>query len=362
MSRLVKGSCLAALYQTGALATIRRLQRSRVVVLTYHGVLSGSDDSYSFLNANFVAASAFARQIQYVARHYRPVRLAELDSWLNRGCEPPERTMVVTFDDGFKNNYQVAFPILRRYGIPFTVFLTAGLIGRSNAQLWTERVKRSVYLCDQEVVTLDLEGRPTALQLRTASERERSARLVLQLLKTKNLAERDAGVETVERACGRREPLPHEVERYEFLSWDDVRVMTRGGVEFGSHSLTHPILSTLDEPTARAEITESKRVIEAQSDRECYAFAYPNGSLSDFGPREQGLLKTAGYRCAFTLTGGLNGRHTDRFAMNRVNISREFGPPVFEATVSGVLGAARSWRRLAANASQIVSGRLKSAG
>jgi peptidoglycan/xylan/chitin deacetylase (PgdA/CDA1 family) len=349
MSSSLKHKGLALLHRAGVFALARWVRRSHAVVLTYHGVLSGNDDTYDFLNANFVAAGAFERHVAHIARVYRPIALFDLVACYERGVAPPPGSVAVTFDDGFANYGTVALPILKRYGVPSTVFLATGLIGSEGAQLWTERVKRAVYLSDLERIAFEISGRPMSFTLRSTSEREAAARSILGRLKGLSVAARGPLVEHIERTFGRKELQPDDEERYRFLNWDEVRALSADGVEFGAHTVSHSILSTLDDEQLVVEITESKRAIEAALRKDCYAFAYPNGSAADFGRRDQSALRNAGYRCAFALDGGLNGRRPDLFALRRVNISRAFDQPIFEGTISGLLGVARNLRHTVAH-------------
>ena len=103
----MKRSAVSFMDRFGAVHVARALQRSRAVVLTYHGVLNGAAD-YDYLNHNFIAAEAFDAQMRYVCRHYRPLALRDLVAAYRDGRTPPARSVVVTFDDGFANNFTVA--------------------------------------------------------------------------------------------------------------------------------------------------------------------------------------------------------------------------------------------------------------
>ena len=120
----MKRSAIGWLDRSGLLAAARALQRSGSIILTYHGVLRSGTSVHDFLNHNFVSDEAFDRQLQYVTTHYRPIALSDLVACYEQGRVPPPRSIVVTFDDGFANNYTVAYPLLKRYGVPFTIFLT----------------------------------------------------------------------------------------------------------------------------------------------------------------------------------------------------------------------------------------------
>lgn len=343
----MKRSAVALLHRFGLLSAARACQRTGSVILTYHGVLSGCDGNRDdFLNHNFVPAKMFEQHLHYISRYYRPIGLRDLIACYEKGKTPPPRSVAVTFDDGFANNYTVAYPLLRRYGVPFTVFLTTGLIDRPGAQLWTERVKRAIHLFSGDSVVLDVHGRDIRYSLSSLQAREAVARKILLMLKRLPVGQRNLELDAIERVCGRPSLSPDECERYDFLTWHQIREMASAGVEFGSHTMQHPILSTLDAATLQSEIAESKRQIEEALGRPCYAFAYPNGSAADYGEREKRALRAAGYRCALSLRGGVNGRYPDLFQLDRINIGRRLDHSMFQAEVAGVLARGRAVRRL----------------
>lgn len=337
MKRLI----LRGLHLVGAFGALRHLRQGSAVIVCYHGVMPGDDDSYQFLNANFVSAKAFEEQMQWLASRYHLVPLRRIVEALDAGAGLPSRAATVTFDDGFANNYRVAFPILRRLAIPTTVFLTTEKIGVPGAQLWTERVKRAIYLTPQAAVTLRI-GERNTYQLPDGRARERVARMVLGHLKRATAAQRDEWLTEIEGVCGRPGLQPHDAMRYDFLTWDEVREMATAGVEFGSHTVSHPILRSLDDRALAVELLESKRTIESHLGRECYAFAYPNGGFDDFGAREMAALESAGYRCALSLEGGLVRRDARRFALDRTNVAREYALPLLNATLTGAMADLRT--------------------
>jgi peptidoglycan/xylan/chitin deacetylase (PgdA/CDA1 family) len=324
-------------------------------VLAYHGVLTRSRAASAYLDYNFIPADAFDCQIAHLKQHYHPVSLSEFVASREDGRELPPRAVLVTFDDGFANNWHVAYPILRSHGVPFAVFLATGLIGRADAQLWSERASRTVYLSDRSRVSIDLAGGRRQFDLSTPQLREQASRAIVQLLKRLDPAGRERHLVSIEQAFGRRAVSVAERERYDFLTWNDVREMARAGVEFGSHTVTHPILSTLDTATLERELVESKRQIEEQLGIPCQTFAYPNGGAGDFGPRERRAVRDAGYRCAFALLGGLVGSADDPYALQRVNIGRDFNEPMVEAAATGVLGWGSKIRRIVTKADRRAS-------
>lgn len=340
----LKSNGLAALQRCGAFAVLRRAQRRRCVVIAYHGVLSSARPESDYLDYNFLDREAFAEQVRHLRRHYQPVTLTQFAAAVQRREPLPERAVLVTFDDGFANNYRVALPILKAHEVPFAVFLTTGMIDRPHAQLWSERVSRAVYLSREPQVQLELGARTYNFQLEGPAARERASRSLVALLKRTPPAVREPHLRAIEAAFGWSELSAAERERYQFLTWREVGEMAAAGVEFGSHTVTHPILSTLDDEALQRELVDSKREIERRTGRPCDTFAYPNGGRGDFGVREQRALQQAGYCCAFALLGGLVGPDADPFAIERVNIGRDFSLAMFDAALTGVLGAVRKVR------------------
>lgn len=341
----MKQTIFSCLHASGALGLARQLRRRSLVVVTYHGVLPTPDDTDHFLYGNFVASSAFELQMAWVRRHYNPVGLTQVVRAAEGGEPLPDRALAVTFDDGFANNHRFAWPILRKYGVPATVFLATGHIGIPGAQLWTERVKRAVFLSKASRLPAVVAALGE-LPLGDETERADSARKVLGRLKRMAPAERDRHLAELERVCG-RPPLTHEDrDRYDFLGWDDVRAMADDGAEFGSHTVTHPIMSTVDDEALAREVSDSRREIESRLQRPCVTFAYPNGQPGDFGPREERALAAAGYHVGFKLYGGLNSTLAGPLTLDRVNITRGVSPAMFDVVLTGTLRLGKTVKAL----------------
>lgn len=341
----MKRRSAAILRSVGLLTAARALLQRRSLILTYHGVLGASPNPDPFLNHNFISADVFERQMQWLRDHYRPVSLSTLVECYRQGKQPPPRSVAITFDDGFANNATVAFPILRRHAIPFTVFLTTGMIDTPGAQLWTERVKRSIYMHECTSARISLAEQEFVLDLSSSGAREESARKVNQFLKRQSLATRDVSIRALEATLGRPALHAADAERYAFLTWHQVREMAEAGVEFGAHTVSHPILSTLDSADVDREVRESRERIESELKRPCRLFAYPNGSTADFTIRDKRALERAGYAAAFSLCGGLNARPSDLYQIDRINVGRQLDPVLFEAAAVGMLGLANRARQ-----------------
>jgi len=284
---------------------IQKRQQATARILYYHRV---NDDNDPFFPALSIAA--FEAQMRFLSKSYRVVGLAELLRRLADG--PAEPVLAITFDDGYRDNYTYAFPILQRYGLPATIFLTTGSID-SGEPLWFERLALAVKNTARDSIDLDFHSLQQ-LTLRTPSERLKAnaqifsalrplpdperRRLLAEILQ--KLALRDAG----ERA-------------HKMLTWDDARLMSANRIAFGGHTVTHPFLSRLTAEEFRWEASECKRRIEDELQLPVEHFAYPNGREEDFGLANKALVRQAGYRAAVTTIWGVNHSSTDPFELRR---------------------------------------------
>lgn len=331
----------------------RLLHRHQALILTYHGVLDKPYDGYT--NRNFVSVQMFDRQMAFIKRHYNVVPLPDLAQWLSAGKKMPAYTAAVTFDDGFRNNFTVALPILRKYRLPATVFLTTAFIDSTELGLWTEQVDLLLQEAQIETVRIGVNGKEREYPLRTGADRETSSDRIRAYLKTlppdqrqsvitklmDQVVPKSAGIKPERRGIARHSELNAQSaaeieERYAFLSWLQVRTMTQHQITFGSHTHTHAIMTTLDEEKAKFELAESGRLIEERLGTPCRLFSYPNGTATDFGPREQGLLRRYGYSAAVSQIDGFNDAATDLTALHRINVGRNENFNVFIAKISGV--------------------------
>jgi peptidoglycan/xylan/chitin deacetylase (PgdA/CDA1 family) len=352
-SLVLKKFLYSSLLWPGIYRISRFLHRHQALILTYHGVLQSRRDVYA--NRNCVDAGMFDRQMAFMKRHYNVVPLANLVQWLSTGKKIPGYTAAITFDDGFRNNFTVALPILKKYRLPATVFLTTSFIGGKELGLWTEHIDRLLQEARIETVRIVLNGKDHEYPLRTRADREVASDRIRAYLKTLRPEHRQSAVtrlmeQTEPKISGTKleteSILKHSEfstqtdvsveERYAFLTWDQVEVMTQHQITFGSHTHTHTIMATLDEERANFELGESRRLIEKQLGTSCRLFSYPNGTKADFGPREQRLLQWHGYIAAVSQVDGFNDARTNPMALRRINIARSEDFGFFLAKISGI--------------------------
>jgi peptidoglycan/xylan/chitin deacetylase (PgdA/CDA1 family) len=278
-----------------------------VQILVYHRV---NDERDPFFPGTPV--KAFLEQMEYLSRYYTVLSLA--DAVVKKGNNDiPDNALVVTFDDGYRDNYTHAFPVLKRLGIPATIFLSTDAIGTGKV-LWHDKVFSAFR--HTRVPFLETWGGNGSISypLGTIAEKLVAQSNVLGLIRSVDESERSRLIDHLQtrlKVADRKESPDL------MLTWDQVREMCRHGISFGSHTVTHPILSTLPIDRIRTEIYESKRTIEEALGTPVTDFAYPNGKRRDFNETIKALLKQAGYRCGLTTEFGANGQGQDLFELRR---------------------------------------------
>ncbi len=342
MSRLFKKPLYGLLRVLGVYAFAQWRHRKQAAILCYHGVMHGGEDNYS--NRNAVTAEMFERQMAYVARHYHVMALPEVVRRLAAKQVLPDYTLALTFDDGFRNNVTVAAPILEKYKLPATIFLTTAFIDSEKLGLWTERVDWLLQCADKPAVTFEIDGSARELTLATARDRIIASDVIRAQLKALSPKERETSIMDLAEKIGAARRIDQKLEeRYAFMSWKEARGLLNQRITLGSHTHTHSLMSTLSLAEAHFELSMSQKLIEAELDDQCNLFCYPNGGPRDFTARDKELLHKLGYAAAVTLIPGFNDHRTDRFELRRFNIVRSNDFNFFLAKVSGVWGGLKKF-------------------
>jgi peptidoglycan/xylan/chitin deacetylase (PgdA/CDA1 family) len=285
---------------------IRVRRERKFQVLVYHRVHDDDDPMFPA-----VPVKVFGRQMEILKRRFRVLGLEEaLDAMESGGL--PRSAVVVTFDDGYRDNYLHAFPILEAMSIPATIFLATEAIGSGKA-LWHDRVFdafRRTAASSVELAELGL-GK---LSWTSNPEKRSAMRRFLRALKALDGKSRMAWVERI--------PALLQVDGFSgggglMLSWEEVGAMAGDLVSFGSHTRSHPILSRCSLEELRVELGGAKADIESRLGKPAFALAYPNGTRDDFDDQVKGVARDAGYRCALTTIFGTNHRGIDRYELRR---------------------------------------------
>ncbi|MGB0128205.1 MAG: polysaccharide deacetylase family protein [Rhodocyclaceae bacterium] len=310
-----------------------------LIVPTYHRISDQPDPSDPLK----VSASMFEEQLRFLAANFDIISSDDLLKALQGAHHLPTRACLITFDDGWRDNFTAAFPVLKRHRIPALIFLSTDLIG-TGKHFWQVRLRR---LFDLPHLAA---GSPAELPADWHDFRSRFAAISQLSMREKSLAINDfieslkpSPVFWIEAALAHIEKMngfPPEDDQPTMLGWDEVEEMAACGITFGSHGKSHAIFTQLQESELHEELGGSKRILEQKLGRSVHFLAYPNGNHNEL------IVQTAmdaGYLGAFTCVTGSNTDLAVPLELKRINIREDsgfgfrsrFSPLFFRVELSG---------------------------
>lgn len=285
---------------------------ARLVILTYHRVLAAPDPLFP----DEIDAAVFDLQLRALKRFFNVVPLAEAIERL-RERRLPARAVSITFDDGYRDNHDVAMPVLARHGLPATLFLSTGYL--DGGIFWNDVVIESVRRAGADSLDLGDVGLGE-WRVRSPEEKRTAITALIRDLKYRPSAERANLVAAIADAA--RVDLPSDL----MLEARHLDAMMRSGFELGAHTVSHPILTSLEDVDAEREIAQSRDDIESLTGRAPRLFAYPNGRYHrDFGDREVGMVSNLGFDAAVSTDWGVATPGSPLFRLPRFSTWRQTG-------------------------------------
>ncbi len=299
-------------------------------ILCYHAVTEEPPplDDFCFLHRR-----RFEAQMQWLAGSGLDVVALDegVEALLAGRLRKP--SVAITFDDGFRNNVEVALPVLLRHGFPATIYLSTGFTG-TDRTTWPCRIAAALLATCEE--RLDWGGKVFDLSGQGARAAANAA--IQALVKERAPGDPGGAAAEIEERLGVAPDAPVSRDGpFAMMDEGDVaRAQDSGLITFGAHSVTHPILSALDDDALAFEIRESVRAVERFSGKPCTSFAYPNGRPQDFDARCEALLIEAGVRSALTTVQRRNRMTGSFLRLNRWVIDSRTSLRRFEKMLSGL--------------------------
>lgn len=323
----IKNIIAHILYYTGIILFLERiLLKNRCVVLVYHRIVDPDKEIAPVQDGMYVTPELFEKHIKYLNRHFNLISIDELISTI-KGEKKYCRSCHITFDDGWRDNYTNAFPLLKKYNVPATIFLATDFIGTTR-WFWPERllflladtksseIGNCNYILTEEILKMFHE-KNAAYEDRINS--------VINFLKNKSEESLESVIQDLKKITGNT-TLP---KKRLLLDWSEVKKMAEHGIIFGSHTKSHAILTNFkDVKKINVELAESKIKIEDKTGNNSQCFCFPNGN---WNPHLIKLVKNNGYKCAFIGESGSIDGKCDLFKLKRIGIHNDvsFNMPFF---------------------------------
>ncbi len=322
MLQVIKQLAAGSLYYSG-LTRFSRQWRGKQngclpPVLMYHRVLPDPTEPTEYAQTGIaVSAQAFERQIAYLAQNYVTLTAGGMVEHLCAGRSLPDNCAVVTFDDGWIDNYTTAYPILKKHRVPATIFCCADFVGTTR-KFWFHELLHAILWnqlgVDDLQVALDRLSDNAASTHRIPATLQGIFLIDHFMRRVKDLPSEQVG-SLLGDIISRSKTDPSWSRRRFVLNWDEIRSMDPEIIEIGSHGSSHRLLTAVSSAEARAELIDSKQILEQNLNRPVDVVAYPNGAYDD---TIKEMAIAAGYRGAFTV--GSAADNLDRFALPRIGL------------------------------------------
>ena len=305
----------------------------QAVILLYHRITDLNSDPQLLS----ITPEHFTEHLEHLREYYYPMNLNKLAEAI-KGKQVPNHTFVITFDDGYVDNLWNAKPILEKYKIPATIFITSKYVGQ-NQEFWWDELERLLFFPESlpESLTLTINNKLYSWKIENQIEnnnfnsenychwnvtlsdtptlRHRAYRDLCNLLRPMDYSAREKILNDLSSWAGLEETYRQD---YRAMSADEICSLTKDGlIDVGSHTHTHPVLASLSLQDQIKEIKESKSYLEAILDRPINYFSYPYGSKSDYTAKTITIVKNSGFSCACSNFTGVIRQGTDCFQLPR---------------------------------------------
>ena len=281
-------------------------------ILLYHGVTNSPSPGIENFSQKHIHVSEFEKQIKYISENMKTVSIRDIDK------EPG--SVAVTFDDTFKNVHDVALPILKKYNVPATFFVTTGFIGNQR-RFWVDKLEHMINFAEAPVVSFS----DKFYDIGTNEEKINSITEIKALLKRANPSERERGLREIRNQIGYRDDV--YVSNYLNLNKQEVKNLDSPPMyEVGGHTVNHEILSYLDSNELEYEVKHCISSLEEILGRKVDLFSYPEGQREHYNSKVIKCLKDNGITvCPSAIDGFVTGE--DEFNYKRIMVGfmgREF--------------------------------------
>lgn len=323
------GSGISSLIRTGV-GPICRFVASNVTkgdarILMYHRFQPRS-------HGRHMPASQFERQVKLISKRMRPIRLTDLIDGLESGGPLPSRCIVLTIDDGYRDFYEVAVPILERYRVPATLFPVSAFVDQKQ-WLWFDAIRFLLEKADSKKYGYSLQDEEITLSLHVDGGLERAWSALARRLLPMSTPDRLDKIRDLSACLGTT--LPSTVTApYEPITWHELTSLDPDLFDIGCHSATHARISRCSDFELIEELAGSRQLLESRLQRQVDIFCYPNGMPGDYDNRTKEALRVHGYRAGIVAHGGFTGRRTDLMEITRIGEALKFSD--FKSAISGL--------------------------
>jgi peptidoglycan/xylan/chitin deacetylase (PgdA/CDA1 family) len=308
-------------YYLGLIRILRFINRKKILILMIHGVSSKHMNGEWEPLRKTLDSDILDKTLNQLKKHYNFISMQEAADMLSGKLPLKKNCIVITLDDGYRNNIEIAYPIFKKYDIPIIIYLSTGHIENRKA-FWFDRLDYAIQKLPKGRYELEMGGRKAEIICNSRHEKKVTFWHFRRFVKCKSASD-DELTDFINQTCDKFEKITKQSIYDVFendpwvsvLDWDTIKKYSKmAGCEFGSHTVNHSRLAKVDENTAMEQLSRSKKMVEEKTNKKCKHFAYPNGS---YNSRVANMARMSGYQTSLTTENGMNGRGDDLMTLKR---------------------------------------------
>lgn len=323
-----KKNLLACVLEKSRLLNLSyNIPANTLTVINYHRIYADKLNTEFDADVFGPSVTEFEQQIAFLRERVNLLSEQDLIELITTGKSIPGRSALITFDDGYRDNYQLAVPVLKKYRVPAIFFIPTKSIEQSMLGWW-DIISYFINHTNKQQISFN----ENTIPLRTRKERDQAKQLFLNYMKSVPHEQSKNLLTDLSEICNTAFP-PRSRQREELMSWEQIKeIANTDFLSIGSHTLSHRVLSTIDAGEEHKELRDSREFLQQKLAGEINSIAYPVGGYHAFSERTKRNAYKAGYQLGFSFNTGTNhGCITDPFDIKRVGPENELS--LYKSTV-----------------------------
>jgi len=286
-------------------------------ILLYHGVTDYRSNGVENYNCKHINFKKFEKQISYLKKNTNVISFNELIFIYQNNLQIPKNTTLITFDDGFKNNYEIAAPILDKYSLPAIFYITSGFIGK-NIFFWVDHIENCINLSKNNFFYLLVNNKYYVINLKNKINKINSINLIKKLCKFSAIDTKDLIIKELMFKTGIKDSKKKKFSNYKTMNQSEIKKLSDNSLfTIGGHTQTHNIMSYMSNKELHNEIYSSLRVLKKITLKDVIYYSYPEGQKEHFNKNVIKIMKSLGILSSPTAIKGNNNLNTNLFYLKR---------------------------------------------
>jgi len=307
------------LSKVGFFNLLKYFNNTNLIIFNYHRIykfpLTTMYDEGVFAHSE----ETFENQIKWIKKNFRIIDEATLIFMIENNQKFNTRTAMITFDDGYLDNYELAYPILKALDVPATFFIPCNQIERSCSPWW-DNISLMIKMTKKESITLQ----DRTFQIQNSENKKNTINEILEIFKVMPDEKTWSLLLELHKSCCLSMSFEgiSKMSSAQFMNWEQIREISSNNITIGSHTMNHRVLSNLSTTQQTEEIVNSKRFLEDKLDIVISSIAYPVGQETSFDEETKVITKQAGYKLAYSFIDGYSNKVIlDNFQIPRVELN-----------------------------------------